>query len=209
MDQRMKQLLTCSLLTLASLFLFCGQANAAMVYSNGTSTTHTTGWCSDCGGAGVTAYDDFTLTDTTTITGIEWDAAYLNSTDTSNDIIISFSTAVGSGLIASSTHTWSDVLIRNNTIGTTNSNSTFFASLPSLVLNANTYYLSIYSHDHFMPMMGGDGLWQVIANDTHFQDVGYIPFRLFSNPNGNVPVPATLVLISLGLLLLGANQRRK
>ncbi|MDX2464538.1 MAG: PEP-CTERM sorting domain-containing protein [Porticoccus sp.] len=203
----MKRFIASSLLTLTSLFLFCGQLNAAVVYNNGSSTTHTGGYCSDCSGGGWTVYDDFTLSANTVIGGIEWDAAYYAGTDTSNDITISFSSAVGSGLIASSTFTWSDVVTNNNS----NVNSTFYADLVDLAFNAGTYYLSIYSYNHFMPNSSGNGVWQTRGDATFVRDSAYIPFRLFGENDvvGHVPVPTTLVLMSLGLFSFGVCQRRK
>jgi hypothetical protein len=203
----MKRFIASSLLTLTSLFLFCGQLHAAVVYNHGTSTTHNGGYCSDCEGVGWTVYDDFTLGANTVVGGIEWDAAYYLGTDTSSDITISFSSAVGSGLIASSTFTWSDVVTSNNS----DYNSTFYADLADLAFSAGTYYISIYAYNHFMPNSGGDGVWQIQNNTTYVRDSAYIPCRLVGENDvvGHVPVPTTLVRRGLGLFAVGVCQRRK
>jgi len=205
----MRKLFASSLLTLTAVFLFCGQLNAAVIYDNGTSTTHNGGWCSHCSGnTTYVVYDDFTFDTNSIIGGIEWDAAYYSNTDTSNDITISFSSGVGTGLIASSIFTWSDVVTNNNS----NQNSTFYADLVDLAFDAGTYYLSIVSYNHFMPQTGGDGVWQTNNGTPVVRANSYIPFRLFgendTGGNGNIPVPATLLLMSLGLFVLGVSQRR-
>ncbi len=187
------------------LLLSVGQAGAAVIYDNGTSTTHNGGWCSACNGNQYVVFDDFVLADTTSIGAIEWDAAYYAGTDTSSLITVSFWSGLNTGLISSSTFIWSDV----ESVINSNSNSTFFADLADFTLGAGTYYLSIQSYNHFMPQGGGDGAWQWASTDgvMYTRSDTFIPFRL--HDGGQVPEPTTLALMGLGIAGIGFARKKK
>ena len=188
-------------------------ANAAVLYTQGPIANVV--WASQndtTGGNGnfATAYDNFTLASTNTVTGLEFTGQFFNPPQ------LATITAFTVNFYADNMGQPGGTLVSSFTAGNASQNCTGVVCSYNLGVNFNasagtTYWLSIVPDMGFPPQWGWQG--GTGGNGTSYQD--FFGTRLqnasdlaFTLTGGAVPEPSTWGLLILGFGLIGGTMRQ-
>lgn len=198
-------------IAVASIVLLGGAANASLIVDNGTDTTNIGGSCSSCGDTNWQTFDDFVLTDTYTLNRLSIDF----STENYDNVEFSIWNDDLSTKLYSYQYDWTPGTFVTN-VDEAYDNVTVNLDLGSTTLTADTYYISLWGTNTFVPRVGtGTHLQFKTGGLTDYSDKtpntrnSDIHFRLYGNKTDPVPEPTTMLLFGTGLAGLAAVSRRR
>lgn len=185
-------------------------AHADLIWDNGTSTTHTGGYCASCGPLDYyTMFDDFSVSSATPSALLVWDASFGNFSSSTGAVRIGVWSDYNSGLLWSQLFNYADLTLISTNAVNYYENKTVSALLSGLNLAQGSYWLSFSGEDmHFSTQTSGNAGQVASLNTGGSPYTGTaLSFRLFSAPTNAVPAPASIGL--LGLALVGLALRRR
>ncbi len=198
-------------LLIGCLMLMSSAAQAVVLFESPQLTSDSTGWCSPCS-TSWQMFDQFTLSTSASVTGA---SVQLNNFDSMTSRTINV--MIRSGDFSSVLYN-NDFIFGNYSITAASPLDIYSFDLGSIALSAGNYWISFFGADggtftfNQSSYTGGANVGRQAHSygATTYEERGTTGgIKIFGGDSEEIPAPATLVLMGLGLIGLRLSQNRK